>query len=64
MKENKLKKKELLQILYALKSIYDLETAENLFEKIILLARSNDVSLKVVPFSLQVHPEHPQISQG
>lgn len=64
MEKEKLNKKELLKILYALKSSYNNCTAEDLFEKIIILTKSNDASLKVVPFSLQVHPEHPQISQG
>ena len=60
----KLNTKELLQILYALRSVYDIKTAEKLFEQIIISTKSSDVSLKVVPLSLLTHPAPPQISEG
>ncbi len=54
-------KKELSKILYALNCVYDAEIAQELFEKILILSKSNYVSSKVVPLSTQVHLEQLQI---
>lgn len=64
MKDRILKKNELLQILYALTSVYDTVTANGLIEKIIMLSKLDYAFSKVVPLSAPTHPEHLQTSEG